>query len=41
MKIEKASLDGLWSVISKGNKYLEYYSYLADPDPMRKGVAIS
>ena len=39
--IEKASLAGLWEVISKGNKWLEYYSYLADDDPCRRGVALS
>ena len=41
INIVQASLEGLWSVVSKGNKYMEYYSYLADPDPMRKGVSIS
>ena len=41
MDIEKASLDGLCSVVSKGSKYLEYHSYLADKDPMRIGVGIS
>ena len=41
MDIEKASLEGLCSVVSKGSKYLEYHSYLADKDPMRIGVGIS
>ena len=39
--IEKASLAGLLEVVSKGNKWLEYYSYLADDDPCRRGVALS
>ena len=39
--IEKATLEALWNVVSKGNKYTTYYSYLADCDGARQGVAIS
>ena len=39
--IEKASLAGLWSVVSKGSKWVEYYSYLAALDPCQRGVSIS
>ena len=39
--IEKASLQGLWNVISKGNKYLEFYDYIAESSAVRRGVAIS
>ena len=40
-QIEKATLEGLWNVITKGNKYLEYYHYIAETDKARQGVAIS
>ena len=39
--IEKAPLGGLWQVVKQGNKWTEFYSYLAHPDPVRQGVAIS
>ena len=39
--IERATLEGLWDVVKKGNEYTEYHTYLADPDPLRQGVAIS
>ena len=39
--IEKATLEGLWGVVTHGSKYVEYYSYLADTDPMRQRVALS
>ena len=39
--IEKAPLSDLWDVVRQGNKYTEFYSYLAHSDPVRQGVAIS
>ena len=39
--IEKATLQGLWDVVSAGNKWTMYYSYLADSEPLRQGVALS
>ena len=39
--IEKAPLGDLWDVVRRGNKYTEFYSYLAHADPVRQGVAIS
>ena len=39
--IEKAQLPMLWQVVEKGNKWTQYHSYLANPDKVRQGVAIS
>ena len=39
--IEKAPLADLWDVVRRGNKYTEFYSYLAHSDHVRQGVAIS
>ena len=39
--IEKAPLGALWSVVKGGNKWTEFYSYLAHPEAVRQGVAIS
>ena len=39
--IEIAPLESLWQVVSKGSKWTEFYSYLADDDAVRQGVAIS
>ena len=39
--IEKAPLKELWQVVRTGNKWTEFYSYLAHPESLRQGVAIS
>ena len=39
--IEKAELGDLWDVVRQGNKWTEFYSYLAHPESARQGVAIS
>ena len=39
--IEKAGLKELWEVVRTGNPYTEFYSYLAHPESIRQGVAIS
>ena len=38
--IEKATLQGLWDVVIAGNKWKMYFSYLADSEPLRQGVAL-
>ena len=39
--IDEMSLSDLWKVISSGNDWTSYFSYLADPDRRKQGVAIS